>query len=69
MSKKEKEVRTDDDIRRWVSQDLGCAVSLINMIRNDPEMLKAIQDIIITRTRTEEENKKMQPELDLNGIE
>lgn len=65
----EKKVSTDAEIREWVSKDLGCAVSLINMIRNDPEMLKAIQDIIVTRVRTEEENKKMQPEISFNGTE
>lgn len=68
MSKKEKFVSpTDEQIRHNVSADLGCAVALINMIRNDAEFLKAIQDICIARVRVEEENKKLQPELDLNG--
>lgn len=69
MSKKEVKKSTDEEIRGWVSRDLGSAVSLINMIRNDPEMLKAISDIIIARVRAEEENKKLQPELDLNGVQ
>lgn len=69
MSKKEDVPggQSDAQIREWVVKDLGCAVSLINMIRNDPEMLRAISDVIIARVRAEEENKKLQPELDLNG--
>lgn len=59
--------QSDAQICEWVVKDLGCAVSLINMIRNDPEMLRAISDVIIARVRAEEENKKLQPELDLNG--
>lgn len=55
-------------LRDNVSNDLGCAVALINMIRNDPEMLKAIQDIIIGRVKTDLENKALQPELEgING--
>lgn len=73
MEKGKKFVPTEQQIRQHVSNDLGCAVTTINMIRNDPEMLKAIQDIIIRRIRAEEENEAMQPELDLehtvNGVE
>lgn len=71
MSKKEKVVPELDEnqVRKNVLNDLNSAVALINLIRNDPEMLKAIQDIIIGRIKTEMENKAMQPELELNGIE
>lgn len=58
----------EQQIRLNIANDLACAVSLINLIRNDPQMLKAIEDIIITRVKTEEENKAMQPELEgING--
>lgn len=59
---------TDEEIRRWVANDLASSVSLLNMIRNDPEMMKSVTDIIIGRIRTDEENKKLQPELDLNAV-
>lgn len=57
---------TDADIRQWVSNDLATAITLLNMIRNDPEFLKGVQDMVINRTRAREENEKLQPELDLN---
>lgn len=58
---------SDDQLRTLVGHDLASAVSLINMIRNDPEILKYIQDTIITRVRTEEENRKAQPEMEFNS--
>lgn len=57
---------SDDQLRRLVSNDLASAVSCLNMVRNDPEMMKAIQDIVIQRVRAEEENKRLQPELELD---
>lgn len=66
MSKKAQTLENFNEqlVRDNVSNDLSCAVALINMIRNDPEMLKAIQDIIIGRIKTDLENKALQPELE-----
>lgn len=63
MEKREK-VYSDEQLRGLIVQDLNCAVAVVNMILNDAEMLKAVQDIAIQRVRAQEENAKLNPELE-----
>ena len=55
MSENKKSI-SDEQIRKNINADIACAVSALNMLRNDPEMMRAIEDIVISRIRIAEEN-------------
>lgn len=48
-------------------KDIENSVSILNLIRNDKEILAAVVDIVTERVRVHEEAKAAQPELNLNG--
>lgn len=60
MSKNEEKNNTQDqnEIRTWVERDLNSAVALLNLIRLDPEIMKAIGDIVVNRTLAAREQEK-----------
>lgn len=66
MSKEEK-TPTSEQIATWMVRDLESAVSFLNMLRSDPEILAAIKDKVVERFRLEDEKKQSQPEIDFNG--
>lgn len=56
-----------ETIAAWVMRDIENSVSILNLIRNDKEILDAIIAIVEERVRVQEEVKASQPELNLNG--
>lgn len=63
----EKRQVSKEEIAAWVNRDIENSVSILNLIRTDPEILAAITEIVVERVRVREEAKAAQPELDLKS--
>lgn len=54
----ENPVIEEKNIREWVARDISSAVSLLNMIRLDPDLLYAVQEKIIEKTKALDAQKR-----------
>lgn len=59
---------TLEKVKEWSKRDLGCAISFLNAIHSDPDMLDQVATFIYGRFKNakEQEALKKQPEL-FNG--
>lgn len=66
-SKKEGAAPTPNQVAEWVRRDLDNAIAFLNMLRNDPQIIAAVVDIVNEKVALREEEKKVNPELNFNG--
>lgn len=66
MKENEKEF-DEKKCREAANYDLRMCIAFLNLLYRDPQMLKAVEDLIVERTRAHYENKKLNPEIDFDG--
>ena len=66
MSEKKEEF-DEKKCRDAVNYDLRMAIAFLNVLYRQPDLLKAVEDLVVERSRAEYENRKKNPELELNG--
>lgn len=53
----------ESTIRSWVQKDIATAIAILNLIRNDPAFMKAVEDIVVQKVKVQEENRQRSPEI------
>lgn len=56
-----------EEIKKWAQRDLEAAISFLNMLRQDPEVLEAVMSIIVERIQVQQEASKKAPKLEFDG--
>lgn len=53
--------------RQAVNYDLRMAIAFLNLIYRSPDLLAAVENLIVEKTKAEYENKQKNPELNFSG--
>ena len=67
MQEKKEEQFDEKRCREAVNYDLKMAIAFLNVLYRQPEILKAVEDLVVERSKAQYENRKKNPELEFNG--